>query len=90
MSIFELMKESDDFSSIYEYKNLLLAIEDAKHHNLIEQIPVGAKRYVAQVESWYREMSSGSVYSLIPPEFPAKGYWGPVPLEEFQFSQQPE
>ena len=90
MTIFESMKEGESFQSIYEYEDLLREIEDAEAKALIEPIPVAAKRVVPQVENWYREISSGVVYSLRPPEFPAKGYWGPVPLDEFNLPQQPQ
>ena len=88
MSVFESMKKDESFASIYEYEELLRAIKHAELQQLIEQVPVVAKRPVPQIENWYREMSTGVVYSLCPPEFPAKGYWGPVPLGEFELPPQ--
>jgi hypothetical protein len=90
MTIFESIKNDESFSSIYEYEDVVRAIEDAISKRVIERIPVLARRRVPQVEEWYREVSSGAVYSLRPPEFPARGYWGAVPLDEFEIASQPQ
>ena len=88
MYIFLSRKDGETFSSIYEYEGLLRALKNAEDNDLIEEVPVSARREVPQVEHWYREKGTGAVYSLLPPEFPAKGYWGPVPLGDFQLSAQ--
>ncbi len=88
MSIFQSMKDGETFSSLYEYESLLRVLKNAEENDLIEEIPVSARREVPQVEHWYREKDTGNVYSMLPPEFPAKGYWGPVPLGDFQLSER--
>lgn len=84
MSIFESMKVGESFDSIYEYEDLLRTIKEAEYDDLIEEVPVMLRRVVPQVEHWYREKRTGIIYSVRPPEFPARGYWGPVPVGEFQ------
>jgi hypothetical protein len=82
------MKQAKTFDSIYDYENLLRSIRKAEEDGLVMEIPVPVKRAVPQTEHWYQDKASGSVYSLLPPEFPAKGYWGPVPLDDFQLSER--
>jgi hypothetical protein len=88
MSIFNSMKQAKTFESIWDYENLLRLIKKAEEDGRIIEIPVSAKREVPQMEHWYQDKDTGSVYSLLPPEFPAKGYWGPVPLGDFQLSER--
>lgn len=53
MSIFLSMKDGETFSSIYEYEGLLRALKNAEDNDLIEEVPVSARREVPQVEHWY-------------------------------------
>ncbi len=45
---------------------------------LVQETHVEAAEHPMQEEHWYQEIATGYVYRYVPPNFPARGYWGKV------------
>lgn len=88
MNIFQEMFDRTKFESLREFTELQRMLSQATERGYVEEVPVAVKREVSQVERWYKDKETGDVYSLIPPEAAARGYWGPIPLDEYQISKE--
>jgi hypothetical protein len=86
MNVFREMFDNDKFESLRDFTELQRMLRQAIERGYVEEVPVTLKREVSQVEHWYRDNETGDIYSLIPPESAARGWWGPVNLDEYQIS----
>ncbi|MDF7670420.1 hypothetical protein PT276_04255 [Orbaceae bacterium ESL0721] len=68
----------DHFNSYNEYEEFYNFLCTQTFNGLIEQVPV-TKYYAGENldEYWFKN-SKGSIWRLVAPDFPFKGYWGPV------------
>lgn len=83
MSIFREMhmfRQFDSWRDFYELKRML---GEAIERGYVEEVPMRRVRKVRRTENWYRDKETGEIYSLIPPEPPARGAWEPVDIEDF-------
>lgn len=72
-------KTIDNFQSISEYQRFCAWIQSELQNNLIEKAPVEDYYISAQLdEQWFICKESKETWRLVPPDFPFKGYWGPV------------
>jgi hypothetical protein len=86
MNVFREMFDNDKFESLRDFTELQRMLRQAIERGYVEEVPVTLRREVSQVEHWYRDKETGDIYSLIPPESAARGFWGPVNLDEYQIS----
>lgn len=86
MNVFQEMFDRSKFESLREFIELQRMLRQAIERGYVEEISVALRREVSQVERWYRDKETGDVYSLVPPEGAARGFWGPVPLDEYRIS----
>jgi hypothetical protein len=86
MNVFQEMFDRSKFESLREFTELQHMLRQATERGYVEEVSVTLKRDVPQSEHWYRDKETGDIYSLIPPEGGARGYWGPVPLDEYRAS----
>ena len=84
MNVFREMFDHDKFESLRDFTELQRMLRQATERGYVEEVPVTLKREVSQIEHWYKDKETGEIYSLIPPESAARGYWGPVQLDEYQ------
>jgi hypothetical protein len=84
MNIFQEMFNRHKFDSFRDFTEVERMLQQAIGRGYVQEIPVTLAREVPQVEHWYKDIETGDVYCLIPPEQTARGYWGPVPLEEYR------
>ncbi len=72
MSIFEEMYPYRQFDSWRDFEELRRMLAQAMSRGFVEEVPVMRTREVPRTENWYRDKETGDIYSLIPPEPPAK------------------
>jgi hypothetical protein len=84
MSIFEQMYAFRQFDSWRDFDELKRMLSEAISRGFVEEVPVMNKREVPRTENWYRDKETGDIYSLIPPEPPARGGWERVDVEELK------
>jgi hypothetical protein len=69
----------EGFFSLSEYKRFRVWLSNQENHHFIEEIPVGSFYAGANFEEhWFICKQSGSIWRLVAPDAPFKGYWGPV------------
>jgi len=44
---------------------------------------------MTSIENWYRDKETGEIYSLVPPDFPDRGWWDRVDIEDLKRSDLP-
>jgi len=81
MSIFDEMYPYGQFDSWRDFDEVKRMLGEAISHGFVEEVPVMKKREVPRTENWYRDKETGDIYSLIPPEPPARGGWERVDQE---------
>ena len=81
MSVFEEMYPFPQFNSWREFEELKRMLAEAIERGLVEKVQVIRRRGVPRTESWFRDKEHGEIYSLIPPEPPARGSWERVDLQ---------
>jgi hypothetical protein len=62
---------------------------EAISRGFVEEVPVINRHPMRSVENWYRDKDTGEIYSLVPPDFPARGQWARVDIEELKRSDHP-
>jgi hypothetical protein len=82
MSIVEEMYPSRQFNSWGDFDELKRMLSEAISRGYVEEVPVMRVREVPQTESWYRDKETGDIFSLVPPEPPARGAWERIDMEE--------
>lgn len=82
MSIFEEMYPYRQFDSWRDFDELKRTLAESISRGFVEEVPVMKTNEVPRTENWYRDKETGEIYSLIPPEPPARGAWEPVDIEE--------
>ena len=65
-----------------EFRELQRMISEAIERGYVEEVPVMITRAHPWTENWYKDKETGEIYSLMPPEFPAKGSWERVDPQE--------
>jgi hypothetical protein len=58
-------------------------LSEAIRRGFVEEIPVSRRSNMSSEEKWYRDKETEVVYSLVPPDPPAKGLWIRVDIEDF-------
>ena len=84
MSIFKEMHETHSFSSFEEFNDLQRMLASAISRGFVEQVSVMKPSQFAPDMAWYREKETGEIYSLTPPDPPARGWWDRVDIEELK------
>lgn len=82
MSVFEEMHPYRQFGSWREFDELLRMLAEAISRGFVEEVPVMRKGGTGGVEKWYRDRETGDIYSLLPPEPPARGWWDRVDIAD--------
>ena len=88
MSIFEEMYPYRQFNSWRDFEEVTRMIAEAVSRGFVDEVPVLKIREVPRTENWYRDKETGDIYSLIPPEPPARGSWERVDIAELKQSGQ--
>lgn len=57
-------------------------IGEAVDRGFVEEVPVMRRREISVTENWYRDNETGEIYSLVPPEPPARGEWVKIDAED--------
>lgn len=86
MSIFEEMYPFRQFDSWRDFDELKRMLAEAISRGFVEEVCVMKTREVPRTENWFRDKETGDIYSLIPPEPPARGSWERVDTEELKRS----
>ena len=89
MSIFEQMYPFRQFNSWRDFDQLRRMLAEAMGRGFIEEVPVMKIREVPRTENWFRDKETGDIFSLIPPEPPARGGWERVDIEELPRTGNP-
>lgn len=82
MSVFQEMYPSRQFDSWHDFEELKRMLSEAIDRGFVEEINVIKSREVPRTENWYRDKETGEIYSLIPPEPPARGSWVAVDIRD--------
>lgn len=87
----EWLQEIKEFSSITEYDRFIKYLSERLYEGEIEEIePIeyyhGKKPWGENKDRWFKDCSSESVWRLVPPDFPFKGFFEKVvyPLDGYQ------
>jgi hypothetical protein len=72
MSILREMHDKSFFDTPREFSELQRMISEAIERGYVEEVPVMIVRAYPWTEHWYKAKETGEIYSLMPPEFPAK------------------
>jgi hypothetical protein len=86
MSIFKEMHAQWQFDSQRDFAELQRMLEEAINRGHVEEVPVMVTREVRITENWYRDKETGEIYSLVPPDPPARGSWQRIDPEELKRS----
>ena len=62
---------------------------EAIDRGYVEEVAAMDKHPMRSVENWYREKETGDIYRLVPPDFPARGAWEKVDIEDLRRSEHP-
>lgn len=89
MSILRETHPNWQFDPWEEYGELRDILAEAKREGYIEEISVMEKRTKLRPENWYRDKGSGEIYSLVAPDFPARGSWLEVDIEDLKRTEHP-
>jgi len=84
MSIFEEIYRYRQFDSRRDFDEAKRMLGQAISRGFVKEVPVMKKREVPRTENWYRDKETRDIYSLIPPEPPARGSWERVDIEELR------
>ena len=86
MSIFKEMYPHEQFDSWRDFTELQRMLAESIARGRVEEVPVIKKHPMVRVVNWYRDKGSGEIYSLKPPDFPARGIWEKVDVEDLKRS----
>jgi len=86
MSLFEEMHPAGYIESASSFDDLRKALSDAIAAGRIEEVPVMKKHPMIMIINWYRDKETGEIYSLIPPDFPARGIWEKINIDDLKQS----
>lgn len=84
MTVFKKMHEKHGFDSYREFDELTRMLSEAISRGYVEQVPVMKPSRFSPTEAWYRDKETGDIYSLDPPEFPARGSWRLIDPEDLK------
>jgi hypothetical protein len=71
------------FETPREYRRFCAWVSDQISAGMVEEISViqpSRDLIFGLEEHWYRCKASGEIWRLVTPEFPFRGFWGPVQL----------
>jgi len=73
-------EEIDGFSSPGEYARFVEYIEQQVAHTYAEELEVDPSYGKGMIYGgrWFKDVDSGQVWRLVPPDFPFRGVWEPV------------
>jgi len=89
MSIFKEMYPNWQFDSLRAFAELQRKLSEAIGRGFVEEVPVMKRHPMLSTENWYRAKETGEVFCLVPPDFPARGSWLKVDLEDLKRSDYP-
>ena len=89
MSIFVEMHSGKHIESSEDFDELQRMLAEAIDRGYVEEVPVMKKHPMVHVINWYRDKESGEIYSLVPPDFPARGRWEKVDIDGLNRSDYP-
>ncbi len=89
-SIFEEMHPYRHFDSWRSFTDLQRMLREAIDRGYVEEVPVMKTHAMRRVVNWYRDKESGDIYSLVPPDFPARGSWEKIDIEDLKRSVLPQ
>jgi hypothetical protein len=84
MSIFKEMHETHSFSSYEEFDELRRMLASAISRGFVEEVSVMKPSQFSPNMVWYRDKETGEIYSLTPPNPPARGWWERVDIGELK------
>jgi hypothetical protein len=83
VSIFRDMQEIHAISTQWQFNELKRMLHEAIERGFVETVtPLARNGRVPDGEEWYREVETGQIYRLQPPE-ERGGWWGPVEFAGF-------
>ncbi|MBZ5689966.1 MAG: hypothetical protein LAP86_33670 [Acidobacteriia bacterium] len=77
MTVFKDMHETRVVDPGRDYHELLRMLSEAIARGYVEQVPVMKPHPYAPSRTWYRDMETGQIYSLDPPD-ERPGWWAEV------------
>jgi hypothetical protein len=89
MSIFLDIHPKAWFDSIREFEEVERMLSEAIGRGHVEKVPVMNPDAFTPDESWYQDRNNGEIYSLKPPNFPARGAWQRIDPKELERSDFP-
>jgi hypothetical protein len=72
--------EIHGFSSLGEYQRFVAHIEDQTSRELWKEVPVDSdyEKGLIYGGRWFKELATGNIWRLVPPDEPFKGLWEKV------------
>jgi hypothetical protein len=89
MSIFKEMHETHSFNFYEEFDALQRMLASAIARGYVKQVPVMIPCEFSPNMTWYQDIDTQEVYSLTPPNPPAREWWKQVDVRELEQSEYP-
>jgi hypothetical protein len=88
MPLFQDLHEKRQFESVRDYEEFRLRLQQAIDRGFAEEVEPIKPNPLGE-EYWFRDKESGEIFSLTPPDFPARGKWCQIDiLDRFGSSEQ--